>query len=90
MKTAHYYMRKYFLFALLVFNCPGELTAQSSQDIKKDSLLIERLHKKLISLTDTGRINCLNELAKAFLYRQGYDLKTKSDSAYPYAIMENS
>ena len=82
-------MKKYFLIVALAFACQINLLAQGSEGIKKDSLLIESLQKKLPLLRDTARINCLNRLAKAFLDRGGYNLKGKIDSANSYAVMAN-
>ena len=79
-------MRKYLLLVTLFLIHNFYSYCQWTGDSSK----IDNLKKTLTTLSDTARINCLNELAKAFIYRQGYNLKTKSDSAYPYAVMANS
>ena len=80
-------MIKYLLIIPLTFALQATLFAQSSQSILADSLRIDSLQKVLITLHDTGRINCLNSLGEAFLNRDGYKIKVRADSACRYALM---
>ncbi|MFI5188496.1 MAG: hypothetical protein ACHQF0_17320, partial [Chitinophagales bacterium] len=82
-------MKKYFFIALLFVTGQITLFSQNSESIKRDSLLIVSLQKKLPGLRDTARINCMNEIAKAFLnvtITPGrWDLfKNKIDSGHMY------
>ncbi len=77
-------MRNYLLLITFFFFYQLHSFGQWPQD----SLKIDTLRKRLATLSDTARINCLNDLAWAY-YSSARPLKFKADSAYPFAKKAN-
>ena len=77
-------MRKYLILIILLAGFQTELLSQNTEQIKRDSLKIDSLQKRLLKLTDTARINCLLNIADAFFERADYKIKRKVDSGRIY------
>src|SRR5258705_13455474 len=74
-------MRKYILFALILFTCHFPGFSQNA-----NTTWIDSLKKKLPSLHDSAKVDGLNELAKAFGTMGPYPAW---DSIYKYADAAN-
>lgn len=77
-------MRKYILLIAVLIICQLHSYSQWSDD----SLKIVNLKERLIKLSDTARVICLNEIASAY-YASARPMQFKADSAYPYVKKAN-
>src|SRR6185436_8212326 len=80
-------MRKYLFLIILLAGFQAGLLSQNTEQIKRDSLKIDSLQKRLLKLKDTARINCLLNIADAFFERADYKIKRKVDSGRVYVNM---
>ena len=79
-------MRKYLLIAVTFLIGSTAIFSQNFEAMKRDSLRIDSLIKKIPASKDTARINYLNKLSGKILLTS-YPQKTKADQALPYVEM---
>jgi len=75
-------MRKSFLTITLILAGALRAFPQESDEHRIDRVRIESLKKRLSLLTDTSKVDCLNQIADAYVYI----FPTQIDSVYQYAI----
>jgi tetratricopeptide (TPR) repeat protein len=79
-------MKKHILIITLVATCFLKVFSQDSANIKLDSLKIDSLKKRLPLLSDTLKVDCLNQISDAYVYIFPSQFTSQVDSSYHYAI----
>ena len=79
-------MKKYLLITVTFLIGNTAIFSQNYEGMKRDSLRIDSLIKKIPVTKDTARINYLNKLSETILF-SAYPKKTKADRALPYVEM---
>ena len=78
-------MKKYFFSTILFLAFAGQALCQYSEEHRIDSLKIDSLKNRLSLVKDSSKVDCLNQIAVAYLYI----FPTQADSVYHYAAKAN-